>query len=499
MNAAEFGGKVLVVDDDPGVRGLLSQILSDSGRYEADVAADGVEALAKARHGGYDVIFTDLTMPRMNGMEFLRTIRQVDAGIPVVVITGTQRMEIAIAAMREGASDFITKPFRVDKIVATADRILGERRLLGRVAAPGRADVPLQRLNAELFRRLQEIVTLHSLSTDVDRIHDNKEIFERVAEMAARLLCANDVSFGIVDGGVLRIRSAIGGRRGDEIRMSGSVFEEVVRNRRFRVADVGERDPFSGGVLSSECLVIPLIVAGDVIGILSLSNKSDGTAFSEEDIHLADSLAKKVASRIESNALYDVLFHNLVDTLRSLVATIEARDPYTRNHSERVTKYAVRIACEMGLCSDDLDTIRFGGYLHDIGKIGVRDSVLLKPGRLTDAEFAEIRRHSLIGDEIVRPLKLLTRERELIRSHHEHFDGRGYPDGIAKERIPQLARILAAADAYDAMTSTRPYRQRKTHEFAMQELKRCAGTQFDPEIVAAVASAGPLGEDVHGA
>jgi len=152
----------------------------------------------------------------------------------------------------------------------------------------------------------------------------------------------------------------------------------------------------------------------------------------------------------------------------------------------------------MGLPAADMDAIRFGGFLHDIGKIGVRDTVLLKPGRLTEEEFAEIHRHPEIGDAIVRPLRLLAKEREIIRFHHERFDGKGYPDGLRGEEIPVLARILAVADAYDAMTSNRPYRTRRTHAFALEELRRCAGTQFDPQVVSAFEGAGITWEAAHG-
>ncbi|MHB1012514.1 MAG: HD-GYP domain-containing protein, partial [Desulfobacteria bacterium] len=150
----------------------------------------------------------------------------------------------------------------------------------------------------------------------------------------------------------------------------------------------------------------------------------------------------------------------------------------------------------MRLGSDEIDTIRFGGYLHDIGKIGVRDTVLLKPGHLSDEEILEIRLHAVIGDEIVKPMKFFEKEREIIRHHHEHFNGSGYPDSASGQEISLIARILAVADSYDAMTSNRPYRQARTHEFAIGELKRCAGTQFDPEVVRVFLET-PIGREIR--
>ena len=475
-------GKVLIIDDEPGIRDLLSETLSEVGGYETVIATDGLDGIEKIRTTEFDVIFTDMSMPRLNGMDFLKKCKDINVNTPVVVLTGVSSMEIAVNAMRQGAYDFITKPFQLDKIVSTTDKIIGERKLFGRLASSQGSQVSLQKLNAELFKKLQEIVSLHSISTDVDACRENKEIFARAAGMAARLLTVNEVSFGIVQDGVIEIKSAIG-VAGKAFPLAGTLFSRVIDKRQYHVADVGEASPYGGDTLTSQFLAIPLLVGSEVFGILSVSGKADGTAFSEEEVFLAIDFVKKVASKIENNALYEVFFNNLVDSLKSLIATIEARDSYTKQHSERVTMYALQTAEAMHLDLDDIDTIRFGGYLHDIGKIGVRDTVLLKPGRLSDEEIQEIRLHAVIGDEIVKPMKFFEKEREIIRHHHEHFNGSGYPDSACGREISVIARILAVADSYDAMTSNRPYRQARTHEFAINELMRCAGSQFDPEVV----------------
>ncbi|MBP2675579.1 MAG: response regulator receiver modulated metal dependent phosphohydrolase, partial [Deltaproteobacteria bacterium] len=467
---------------DPAVRDLLSQVLSDVGQYDTDIAADGVEGLERVRTSRYDIIFTDLTMPRMNGMDFLRKSKEIAPSTPVVVLTGVSSMEIAVAAMRKGACDFITKPFRLDKIVSTTERVLGEWKLYGRLASTQGSDDSLKRLNSELFKRLQEIGALHSISTEVDRCHDNKEIYSRVAEMGAKLLAVQEVSFGILEGKVLMVRSSVGIGKAS-FPVEGPFFDVVVSGRRHHVVDVGKPNPYTGAVLSSQLLSIPFLVGNEVFGILNLSGKADGTAFTEEEIYIAINLAKKIASRIENNALYEVFFNNIVATLKSLITTIGARDSYTKEHSERVTMLGLRVAEAMGLASEEIDTLRFGGYLHDIGKIGVRDTVLLKPGGLSEGEIQEIRLHSVIGDEIVKPIRFFDKERKVIRHHHERYDGQGYPDGARRDEIPTIARILAVADTYDAMTSHRPYRKALSAEAAVAELIRCAGTQFDPEIV----------------
>jgi putative nucleotidyltransferase with HDIG domain len=179
------------------------------------------------------------------------------------------------------------------------------------------------------------------------------------------------------------------------------------------------------------------------------------------------------------------MYTNLMNTLQSLVATIEARDRYTQQHSQRVTQLAVGIAEEMGCTQEEIDTIKFAGVLHDIGKISIRDAILLKKGKLTQEETKVIQTHPLTGEKILRPLGLLPAEKAIVRHHHEKWDGKGYPDGLRGEEAPLLARIIAVADSYDAMTSNRPYRLARNDRKALDELVRCSGTQFDKDIVEA--------------
>ncbi|MBL0732577.1 MAG: HD-GYP domain-containing protein, partial [Desulfosarcina sp.] len=176
-------------------------------------------------------------------------------------------------------------------------------------------------------------------------------------------------------------------------------------------------------------------------------------------------------------------FDNLFSTLYALVQAIEARDPYTRQHSDRVARLSLSIAGEMGCSKEDMDIINFAGRLHDIGKIGVMDKVLLKPGKLTDEEFDMIKKHPVIGANIIGQLGMWDREREIIKYHHERFDGTGYPEELKGDRIPFLARILAVADAFDAMDSDRAYRKKMEPERIMEIINEAAGTQFDPDVV----------------
>lgn len=175
-------------------------------------------------------------------------------------------------------------------------------------------------------------------------------------------------------------------------------------------------------------------------------------------------------------------------TMQAFAAALEVKDPYTRGHSIRVSQYSVAIARAMQLDVETVRQIEIGGHLHDIGKIGVREAVLNKPGPLTDEEYEHIMTHPVVGWRILSPLlSEVPRALRIVRSHHERFDGRGIPDGLAGQEIPLEARIAGVADAFDAMTSGRAYRQggRMTIAAAIQEVERCCGTQFDPGAVAA--------------
>ena len=175
-----------------------------------------------------------------------------------------------------------------------------------------------------------------------------------------------------------------------------------------------------------------------------------------------------------------------LSTITSLARTIEAKDPYTGGHTERVSEYALMLAQQLGFADEDLETIEVGAVIHDIGKIGIPDRILLKPGRLDSDEFAEMRKHPEISSYILDELELPAVVRDMARNHHERFDGKGYPDGLKGKEIPLAARILTVADAFDAMTSDRPYRRALSQEVAAAEIRRNAGTQFCPDVVSAL-------------
>lgn len=182
---------------------------------------------------------------------------------------------------------------------------------------------------------------------------------------------------------------------------------------------------------------------------------------------------------------YQRVKYHFLETIHSLATALEAKDVYTRGHSERVTRYAVQIAQKLNLPKEKIDLIQQIGILHDIGKIGVREEILNKPDKLTDKEWKFIQMHPIIGESILKFVEMLQPGLPLVRHHHERMDGRGYPDGLTKDKIIDIVRIITVADAYDAMTSQRPYREALTTDEAINELMKNKGTQFDPEVVEA--------------
>jgi putative nucleotidyltransferase with HDIG domain len=235
--------------------------------------------------------------------------------------------------------------------------------------------------------------------------------------------------------------------------------------------------------------------AGTLTVSVGVATYPDHAKNKEELIKLADEALYKAKhfSRNKVELYFSVLDElksdlnqseaELINSIKMLVRIVNAKDKYTYGHSERVGKYAVAIAEKMRLPEDDIKTIKIGAFLHDIGKIEVSRAILMKRGGLTDEEFELVKKHPHWGAEMVKTVDALQPVIPLLKYHHERYDGKGYPKGLKGERIPLHARIMAVADSFDAMTSNRPYGNRKNVKEAVEEMKRCSGTQFDPEIV----------------
>ncbi len=227
---------------------------------------------------------------------------------------------------------------------------------------------------------------------------------------------------------------------------------------------------------------VPIVFQGKALGVISAFSKKT-RHFGQDIVSILEIFASQAATAVQESRHYQDIHKNYFDTVHALVLAEEARDPYTRGHTDRVTKYAISLARAMRLSASELEVLRYAGEVHDIGKISIPDFILGKPGKLTPAERAMIELHPAKGAEMLESLEFLRPALPVVRHHHERYDGTGYPDGLGKEKIPLMARILACADAFDAMTSDRPYRNRKlTVEEALSEIKNNSGSQFDPHI-----------------
>lgn len=332
--------RLLIVDDDAGVRRAIARILSSVG-YQISESGGADEALELlAREGQADLMLSDLQMPGRDGLDLLADVRHHYPDMAVVMLTGQTEYDTAVKCLTHGAVDFLGKPVSAQDVRARVAKALENRALALELRAL-RA-----RYQGDLERQVQELSS------------KNQRMFLAQVQMA--------------------------------------------------------------------------------------------------------------------------------------VGMLEAKDRYTRGHSHRVAEYAVATGHQMGLSASMLEQLRLGGELHDIGKIGTRDAVLHKPGKLTEEEFAEIRLHTVAGEEMLSVLRDEHPEvLHIVRWHHERIDGSGFPDGLVGDRIPLAARIVAVVDAFDAMTTTRSYRAGLSPATAMDELARCAGAQFDAAVVDAFRHAAP--------
>jgi putative nucleotidyltransferase with HDIG domain len=256
------------------------------------------------------------------------------------------------------------------------------------------------------------------------------------------------------------------------------IINDVARDQRFdkSVDDVT-------GFITKSIICAPLLVHRRLIGVIEVLNKSDGSDFNEQDLGTLTSVASTAAMAIENTQLHQLVLDAYKSTIKALAAAIDAKDHYTRGHSQRVMEYTLMGAMYLSFPREELEILEYAGILHDIGKIGIDDRILSKPERLTDEEWEIMRQHPKIGAEILKEIPFLKKARALILHHHERFDGSGYPNGLKQEDIPMGARLLSIADAFDTMTTDRAYRGRLDVDSAIKELYDCSGTQFCPVAV----------------
>ncbi|MBF0200838.1 MAG: response regulator [Desulfamplus sp.] len=480
---------ILVVDDEDGILEITEEYFERKG-YTVYTASNGVEALKIIKSVKIGCCFTDINMPEMDGLELAEQIRMMDNTLPVVVMTGYPSLENTIRTLKNGVVDYLVKPVNLEQMELSFRRIMRERglfveNLILREEIERRER--LQALNDQLTVRVDELNLLNRIMEDFEHADSSYAIYDKVIKLGTEVVKAEHIVFyiyGEESGSFIPI-AATGIDDDISIHLTPEMtrfFMEVISDGKpcLVTGNSGIRG-ISEKILSF--MAVPVKIREKIFGIISASITSGERRFKDKDIYYLNFISIKAASAIENIALYENIYDNLFSTLYAFVAALEARDSYTRTHSTRVAEVAYVIGKKMGCREEDLDILSFAGHLHDIGKIGIRDDILLKPGRLTDDEFEKIKEHPAIGADIVGKLGLWEREQEIIRQHHEFFDGTGYPDGIKGENINPLARVLSVADAFDAMSSDRAYRKKMDKEKVVSIIKECSGTQFDPGVV----------------
>lgn len=350
-------------------------------------------------------------------------------------------------------------------------------------------------LSRKIRQKTKALSFLYRIERDVSNKLKMEDVLKVIVEKVGSILNVKICSILLINDktGKLSVECAKGLEpkilKDTELEVGNKISGWVVKhNRPILVKNIEKDTRFAKSneekYYNKSLMSVPLAIKNKVIGVINVNNKKTRRIFNREDFRLLKQIAAQVAVVIENARLYRSLSNLYMRTITTLAATIDARDHYTRRHSEMVAEYAVAIAEAMKLPPERVELIRQASHLHDIGKIGVHDFILLKPDKLTDEEWEEIKLHSVKGAEILAPLVVfLDGVIDMVKQHHERYDGRGYPSHYRDGEIDIGARIMAVADAFDAMLSERPYRKAYSKERAIKELRENSGTQFDPKVV----------------
>jgi PAS domain S-box-containing protein len=350
----------------------------------------------------------------------------------------------------------------------------------------------LAQKNTELEKVVERLTTVNQIGNIMNSIVDKDNVIEVIVTTMAKTMNAKICSLMLTNENTdeLEVAYAVGldGKKLRKVRMGEGISGYVAKEGKpLLVVDI-EKDPRFKLIndpqyTTTSLVAAPLFSKGKVIGVLNVNNKLTGEPFNQDDLDLLTTVAGQAATAVENSNLYKDIRTSYFDTVRALVNALEAKDKYSKGHSERVTLLAMMIAEEMDLAEDKKQALQHAGVLHDIGKIGISLNILNKDGKLTGEEYEMVKDHPLIGERILDPITFLKDVKVIVGEHHERYDGKGYPHQKKGSELSLEARILAVADTFDALTSDRPYRKALPFEDAVAEIKRCSATQFDPDVV----------------
>ncbi len=490
-------GQILIIDDELVICEFLSDLLKDRG-FTIEYVHFGQEGIKQAKSRNFDVVVTDLRLPDIDGIEVVREIKKFNPYSSVIVITGYPSFDTVQEALKLGADDYIVKPFSIDEIsfvikrtVAFHSLVLINKRLMKKLKEDN------VKLDEKVKARAKELSLVYQIAKDVSSTLELNKVLETIVNRVTRLLDVKICSVLLFD----KVKEEL------TISVARGLSEDIIAKTRLEIGEsisgwvFGQKEALLVNDIETDTrfakrnqekyynhsfISVPMVVKDRAIGVLNVNNKKSKQPFTKDDFRIIRGIAQEVAVAIENASLYRSLEDTYLRTVMALTSAIDAKDNYTRLHSENVAKYAVIVASEMKLSSKEIDEIKIACGLHDLGKIGIHDSILTKPGKLTAQEWEEMKSHPVKSGEILKPLAFLGEIVQLIVQHHERYDGKGYPYGLEGEGIKLGAKIMTLADSYDAMVSKRPYRERPlTKQEAIEEIRKNSGSQFDPQVVKA--------------
>lgn len=442
--AGELSAHILVVDDSKSIRFALQNQLEEAG-FRVTTAMDGQEGLGKALEGRFDLVITDLDMPNMDGFELCTRLKTEfkTSQIPIIILSARDSDETIERGFRVGADAFLAKGDRIEDKIERIQDILNTRNFL----TGSRILVADDSSSVRLF--LKSGLSEEGFISEI--VNNGREALERLDEFKPDLILT-DLMMPEMDGGEL-LRAV---KKSEEHKHIPVVIMSTVNDRPLM------RRLMSEG--AATYMTKPFTMNQIIITIEEIFSSRFKLLMEEQE-----------RLRMEQKLT--------LGAIASLVQALEARDSLTRGHSERVALIAQGIGGELGFTQDELDRLLLIGRLHDLGKIGVRDDVLLKEGPLNTDEFDHVKKHSNVVADILRPIESLHDILEVTLYHHERWDGRGYPDGLKGEDIPFLARIISVADVFEAVTSERPYRDSLPRRVAIEIIREERGCQLCPTCV----------------
>ncbi len=462
---------ILIVDDETSICEILGQYLQKKG-YAVTTAQSAEHALKLLGTVGIDLVVTDIKMPGISGVELLKQIKEKNNFLPVLITTGFPTLDSAIDALKFGASDYLTKPFHLEEISEKVKRALARKQL------------------EEENLLFSKLVSLHEVTKILASTLDLTNLNTKFLDYSIRMSKADGGALLFLENsGKLSLSENVGVFSRDywlsPAFISASVW--VANHGEPLVLEPSEQILPSGLLpIPSEfqsCIFFPLKTPSRTIGVLNLARISGREAFLNVDLEIVNVLASQASISIENVRLYHNIRDNYLKTIRAFALAVETKDEYTHGHSENVMKYTVVLAKHLGLPDSEIELVKYAGLLHDIGKIGISEAILNKAAKLTPEEFDQIKKHPELGARIIADVPSLKSMVPMVLHHHEFYNGGGYPMGIRENEIPFGARILSVSDAYEAMTSDRPYRKSLPQETAFNILIKERGRQFDPQIV----------------